>query len=175
MIFGRTIDRNPEHQRDEPDRPGKNKSPLPPKVQRNPGHGQRSDDRTDITPGVEDSRGQGALAFWEPLGNGFDCGGKIARFTEAERYARHTETKSGTCNRMAHRGQTPENKSRRITDLRAQPIHQAAGQYQSESICGIESGDDISIVRLAPANDALQVFGEDTDYLPIDIVDRGRK
>ena len=53
---------------------------------------------------------------------------------------------------VAHGGQTPPDNRCRITDSRADAIHQAAGEQKSKRVRGVEGGDDVSVINFGPAD-----------------------
>src|SRR3546814_7799984 len=81
-------------------------------------HQQRGDDRADIGAGVEDADREGALALREPVGDGADAGGEIARFADAEAEPRHRELGDGAGETVRHVADRPDqNRDRKSTRL----------------------------------------------------------
>ncbi len=76
---------------------------------------------------------------------------------------------------MSHRREAPPDDGQGVPDSRADAIHESPGKQQSESVGGVESGDDVSVIDLSPANRELQILGENAEHLPVDIVHGGRE
>src|SRR5712692_9375932 len=76
---------------------------------------------------------------------------------------------------MSHRRDAPDGEGERITDLSAEAVHQASGGQQSQSVRSVKGGYDIAVLQFVPAQCLLQILGENSQHLPVDIVDGGGK
>src|ERR1035437_5609270 len=92
MLFRLPVDQQPGDYPNEADAAGYQKSGLPSPEHYDEGHDDRSGDRTDIAPGVEDAGGQGAFLGGEPFRYGLDGGREVAAFGQAQSGARDFET-----------------------------------------------------------------------------------
>src|SRR6185503_4821931 len=72
---------------------------------------------------------------------------------------------------VAHGGEAPHCNCERVPDPRAEPIDDRTGRDQPDRVSGLERSDDVAVVDLAPMQLALQLRGEDSQHLTIDVVD----
>lgn len=173
MIFRVAIEKQPEDEPDEAECAGGDEGHLPAEAYGQPGYGERSDDRADIGSGVKNSSGEGALFFGKPFGDGFDAGGKIRGFAEAEESASDTERKSGGSGGMSDGGETPDRDGDGVTFARAETIHQISAAEETEAVGGLKHAGDVTILYTRPAEAGFQGFCEHTEDLAVEIVDGG--
>src|SRR5258706_8601383 len=124
--FGNLVQPEPERQPDQPRDAGEDEGPSPAEGVGDDGNGGGSDDGADVRTGVEDGRGEGALAFREPERHGLDGGGEVATLADAERHAGGEESAYRADQRVRHGGQTPGEDRDRVADLRAVAVDEPA-------------------------------------------------
>src|SRR5437763_10888084 len=83
MLFRSSIKNQPQYHPPKSQRSCQKKSPFPPEVYRNPGHHQRSDNRSNVCPGIENSCRQRAFFFGEPFCNALDARWEYSRFPKS--------------------------------------------------------------------------------------------
>src|SRR5580692_4045770 len=69
--------------------------------------------------------------------------------------------------------EAPNGNRDRVADPGANPVNEAAGENQTHGVRGLEDGDDVSIVDLAPSDDALQLRSQYSEHQPVHVVERG--
>src|SRR3546814_15866300 len=91
-----------------------------------------------IGAGVEDADREGALALREPVGDGADAGGEIARFADAEAEPRHRELGDGAGETVRHVADRPDQNRDRVAEPRADSIDDPAETDVAESVGDLE-------------------------------------
>src|SRR3954470_999976 len=74
---------------------------------------------------------------------------------------------------MPHGCEAPDTNGKRVPDASSDAIDYAAHKHESNGIGSIETGNDIRVLNLVPAEDPLQVWREESEYLAIHVVDGG--
>src|SRR5215210_8681961 len=99
----------PLHPRREPaeaEQADRDERRLPAPRHREPHH-RSLQHRAEARAGVEDARGERALALREPFGDGRDASGEVRRLTQAQEESREREAEDGRREGMGHRRDTP--------------------------------------------------------------------
>src|SRR5215813_4835345 len=76
---------------------------------------------------------------------------------------------------MTYRRETPDGEHDRVTNSSSRPINEPAHKQETDRIRSLKRSDDPAVLELVPADDPLQLRCEDSDNLPVHLVDRGRK
>ena len=197
MGLGRRVGRLPPEEPEETGEAGEDERPLPAPAQRNPRHHQRRHQRADVGAGIENAGRERALLLREPLGDGLDRGGKVARFAETEDEPRECKARrrarqqhdrrridkdrrqpqpgEPVGNRMEDRADAPQDDGEDEAEAGAQLVHHPAGDQQTNRVGELEGEDDGRVIALAPRKQLLQIRLQDRDDLPVDVVDRRRR
>ena len=61
----------------------------------------------------------------------------------------------------------------RVADFGAEAIHDASGDEQSHGVRGAEGRNDIAVIDFAPAKHNLEVLGEKSQNLSVNVIDGG--
>src|SRR5713101_6575091 len=84
MVFGLSVEKQPENQPGKSNSASQHECPPPTEMDSNPRDNEGSNNGTDISAGVEDSGGQGALFLGEPFGDALDAGREDSRLAESQ-------------------------------------------------------------------------------------------
>ena len=107
-------------------------------------HGR--DEGGGVGAGVEEACGQGALFGGEPLGRGFDGGGEVAGFAEAEEDAGDAEADDAGDERVADGGASPDEDGEGIAGLGTEFVDDSAGEEEANTIGDLEADKDPAVV-----------------------------
>ena len=138
-----------EHPDNKPTKPhgsGGDKGRMPAVLIGDKGNERRGDEGGGVGSGVEETGSQGALIRGEPFGGGFDRGGEVAGFSDAQHEACDTEPRDGEDEGVAHRGERPDADGEGIAQLCAELVDEAPGGEQAYAISDLETDDDVSEV-----------------------------
>ena len=173
MASRMVIHRQPERQPEQSGRDGEEECPLPAPSERDPRHKQRRKDRADVGSGVEYPGRQRAFAFGEPLGHGFDRGGKIAGLAEAQGKSCNRKAGDSFHQGMGHRRKTPDQQGEGIAQFGADAIDHRATEQEADRVgeLKIKAMSPYASVHSVP----LQLRCKDADDLPIDVIHRRRE
>src|SRR3546814_11391764 len=100
---------------------------------------------------LEDADREGALALREPVGDGADAGGEIARFADAEAEPRHRELGDGAGETVRHVADRPDQNRDRVAEPRADSIDDPAETDVAERVGDLEPADDRGQIDPGPA------------------------
>src|ERR1700681_3198508 len=96
----------------------------PSKVDRQIRHREGGYDRADVGSAIENARCQSALALREPVGHGFDRGGKVGRLAEAERESGDAELQRATGQSVRHGCDAPDHDCLHVPKSSPEPINE---------------------------------------------------
>ena len=101
--------------------------------------------------------------------------GKLPASPSPRSRAGDSELKRRAAPARRHAGDAPDRHRDGIARPGADPVDQPAREEQPDRVGRAEGGDDVAVVELGPADDLLEVLGEDADHLAVDVVDRGAR
>src|SRR5215469_1965061 len=156
-------------------KPGHYEGPSPPVVDRYPGHGERRNNGSDISSGIEYASGKRSLLFGKPLGSGLYGRRKVAAFAKTQCESGCTEADHGACQGVAHCCNTPYHYRKSVPDLAAQFVHEAAGHQEPDRVGGLECQYNMGVLEVVPSDRTAKVLFQYAEDLAVDIVDGGRK
>ena len=169
------------------------KRSLPAVDQCDPRDEQGRCQRTDIASGIEYADRQRPFLPRKPLRYRLHCGGKIPRLAESQHYAGDGKTGGRTAEQDqrrrvdTHRRKAQPRKpvGRAVRDGRKaphpdrqceadphpDPVHEPSCKQQANAVSGLERKNDRGVVALVKTKLALQHRLEQSDHLPVDVVD----
>ena len=74
---------------------------------------------------------------------------------------------------MSHGGRAPDQDCERESFARAEPVDELSNEEQSRTVGELESGDNVAVSNLSPAELDLQHRLEQRDHLPVHVVHGG--
>src|SRR5437016_2360362 len=83
MLFGPSVEQQPQNQPCEAESPCEQESPPPTQMHRNPRHDQRGNDRANVRARVENPRRQRPFFLWKPFRDALDTRGENTGFAES--------------------------------------------------------------------------------------------
>src|SRR5690606_27695094 len=161
----------PGEQQDEAETAGHDEGNAPAMEGGDPQTDNRRDEDADIGAGIEDAHAQRPLLARKPFRYGLDRTRIGARLGHAEHGAGEHELQHGMRGAVQHGGDAPDAERDGHAEPRAHPVEQAAYHEQAHRIAGLERGDDIAVVDLAPTQILLDERLEHANDLTVDIVD----
>src|SRR5215472_11138189 len=151
MLFRFTVHAQPEKQPSHSDGTDDEESPPPPEMQNNPRNNQRSDNRAQISAGIEYPGSKCPLPLREPLSNRFYTGWECAGFSEAQRGSRKNKFRQRMTEGMPHRGHAPKDHGHGVADARSKTVNQQTHCDHSDGVGRLECENKIAIVNFVPA------------------------
>src|SRR5205085_6982727 len=139
---------------------------------RDPWDRERRHDRSHITPRIENSGGERAFFSRMPFGYRLDRRRKIPRLTEAQREPHGTEAQHRTHERVRHRRDAPHDNGERKPFPDSEAIDDPAHHQKADRVRNLEREYDVAVIDLAPMELLLESRLQNTDDLPVDVVDR---
>nr|GEU28092.1 hypothetical protein [Tanacetum cinerariifolium] len=168
--------------------------PLPAPHGRDQRHRDRSQHGADVGARIEDAGGERTLFLGEVFRGGLDRGREVtglahgqhgARDHEADdrRHQHQAEGAGHDRHALAHRhgkrvqdrAQRPDHDRHHVGGLGADAVHHAAGKQHRDRIHELESGGDVGVIGIGPAELPGQIGGQQAEDLAVQVVDGGGK
>ena len=165
----------PEDQPDESQTAQREKRGLPTPTQGQPRHQQRREHRADVAAGIENAVGQRAFVARKPFGDRFYRCRKIPRLAQPQGKPCRAEPDGGPCQAVCHRRDAPGQYGNRISFAGTDEVNPVPKGNQPQRVGGLERDDDVRVLGFAPADFALQRRRQQTEDLPVHVIDGGRQ
>ena len=167
----RVVHGEPEGEPEQPGDADEGERALPSEVENQVGHDGRGEDCAHGGAAVEESGGEGAFLFGEPLGDDFDAAGPVAGLADAEQKAEDAEAEGAARESVQGRGDAPPGDAEAVAEARAQTVDHGAGEPVHDGVGEEEGGDHARVVLVGHVELFAQDRGGDAEGLAVQVVD----
>ena len=135
---------------------------------------RRGQDHADRRRAVDPADRVGAFLLRKPLARRANDRGEMPRLADAEDDTRGHEGGDRPRETMRDMADRPDRNGDAVSDLGTETVDQPAHSQEAQRISGLEGGDDVAIVILAPLKLGAERRREQAEHGAVDIIDRGR-
>ena len=147
-------------------------------VEARPDHEQpdrrRGQDHADRRCAVDPADRKSAFFLRKPFARRANDGWEMPRLADAEDDTRGHEGGDRPRETMRDMADRPDRNGDAVSDLGTETVDQPAHSQEAQRISGLEGGDDVAIVILAPLKLGAERRREQAEHGAVDIIDRGR-
>jgi len=169
------VETEPGGQPDHAQQAGEDEGPAPAHGDGDDRHDQRSQDRADIGPGIEDTDSERPFLLGEPFIGCGDRGGEGTRFAQRERDAGDQHARGRGEEDMGDMADRPQRHRHRIARARPDPVDQSAEKNIGDAVTGLKPDGEVGIAALRPAITLLKIRLERRQDEAIDIGEHDRR